>query len=359
MRASFPPVACRLQPYAGLGFQRAGQSFVADAESEASLWIERRVWLTLFEAARTPPIFGPIVVPRIRNSLDEHRSDMRLRCRSVIVLATCLFAFVEWSPFELIRTPYSPEKKGDKSNYLTGREGCGTLVCMPRTARVAPGGVIFHVLNRGNAREEIFHDDGDYAAMEQILGETQEHIAVRILGYCLMPNHWHLVLWPTGDGDLGRFMQRLTTTHVRRWHLHRGSVGSGHLYQGTYKSFPIQSDGHLYTVLRYVERNPVRPTLVARAEEWRWSSLWRRLHAERNADGPVLSTWPVARPADWLTRVNRELTKKDREAIQASLVRGRPFGGAIWQKRTAQRLGLESTFRPRGRPCQSGPTTKP
>ena len=101
---------------------------------------------------------------------------------------------------------------------------------MPRTARHVPGGMIFHVLNRGNGRDEIFSKEEDYAAFEKILLETQEQVFVRILSDCLMPNHWHLVLWPLHDGDLGRFMQRLTTTHVRRWHLHHHSVGTGHLY---------------------------------------------------------------------------------------------------------------------------------
>ena len=81
---------------------------------------------------------------------------------------------------------------------------------MPRTARQAPGGMIFHVLNRGNARDRIFEDDADYAAFEKVLAETQAVVFVRILSYCLMPNHWHLVLWPLKDGDLGRFMQRLS-----------------------------------------------------------------------------------------------------------------------------------------------------
>jgi putative transposase len=161
---------------------------------------------------------------------------------------------------------------------------------MPRRARHAPGDMIFHVLNRGNARDELFSKEDDYAAFEKVLLETQELVFVRILGYCLMPNHWHLVLWPLHEGDLGRFMQRLTTTHVRRWQLHHQSVGTGHLYQGTDKSFPIEADDHLDTVLRDVERNPVRPTLV-------------------------LCPWPIPRPSDWLARVNRALTKKEREAV--------------------------------------------
>jgi putative transposase len=210
--------------------------------------------------------------------------------------------------------------------------------------------MIFHVLNRGNAREPIFFNDADYEAFEKILGATTERVSMRILGYCLMPDHWHLVLWPVHDGDLGRFMQRLTTTHVLRWHLDRQTVGSGHVYQGTYKSFPIERGDRLLTVLRYVERNPVRSTLVARAEQWRYSSLWRWLHPGDKDDKPALCPWPIARPADWKARVNRALGSKELEAVRISVARGRPFGDEDWQKRTTKRLGLESTFRPRGRP---------
>ena len=210
--------------------------------------------------------------------------------------------------------------------------------------------MIFHVLNRGNARDQIFEDAVDYAAFEKVLAETQEQVFVRILSYCLMPNHWHLVLWPLADGDLGRFMQRVTTTHVRRWHLHHHSVGTGHLYQGTYKSFPIEEDNHLYSVFRYVERNPVRPTLMTRAEDWPWGSLWRWEHPSEHVEKPLLCPWPLPRPADWVSRVNRALTKKELEAVRESVVRGRPFGSEAWQDLTAKQLGLESTFRPRGRP---------
>ena len=210
--------------------------------------------------------------------------------------------------------------------------------------------MIFHVLNRGNARDPIFLEDADYDAFEKVMAQTMKQVSMRVLGYCLMPNHWHLVLWPFHDGDLGRFMQRLTTTHVRRWHLVRKTVGSGHLYQGIYKSFPIQDDDHLLTVLRYVERNPVRPGLVSRAEHWRWSSLWRRLHPDQDEEKPALSPRPIPRPTDWVARVNRALSRKDLEALRVSVNRGRPFGGEDWQRRTAKPLGLDSAFRPRGRP---------
>ena len=220
---------------------------------------------------------------------------------------------------------------------------------MPRTARIAPGGVIFHCLNRGNDQRRVFDDDGDFAAFERVLQATLEIVPVRLLAYCLMSNHWHLVLWPRNDGELGAFMQRLTTTHVRRWHRHRHSDGRGHLYQGTYKSLPVQDDRHFLVMSRYVERNALRAGLVERAEDWQWSSLWRREKGSPQERG-ILSEWPVERPRDWLRRVNDPQTEKELAALRESIKRGRPFGEPVWQARTAAQLNLESTFRPRGRP---------
>src|SRR6266404_8763338 len=136
---------------------------------------------------------------------------------------------------------------------------------MPRQARKAPGGVVFHVLNRAVARHAIFQKDGDYEAFERVFAEVLEKHPIQVLNYCLMPNHWHLVLWPETDGELTDFVRWLTHTHKMRWHAHHHSSGTGHLYQGRFKSFPIQADDHLYTVLRYVERNALRANLVAQA----------------------------------------------------------------------------------------------
>jgi putative transposase len=229
---------------------------------------------------------------------------------------------------------------------------------MPRAARIAPGGMVFHVLNRGNDRREIFEGAADFEAFLRVLRATQERVAMRILAYCLMPNHWHLLLWPIADGDLGAFMQRLTTTHVRRWHLHRHSVGRGHLYQGTYKSFPVQEDDHFYTVARYVERNAVRAKLATKAERWRWGSLAHRTGRQDVAEPPELSNWPVARPRDWLPWVNAPQTERELEAIRVAVARGRPFGADKWQRRVAKRLGLEFTLQPRGRPRKGNAASK-
>ena len=145
---------------------------------------------------------------------------------------------------------------------------------MPRTARASVGGLCYHVMNRGNARAEIFWKREDYAAFLTLLRDATDRVPVRVLAYCLMPTHFHLALWPRRDGDLSRFLHWLLTAHVRRYHQHYQS--SGHVWQGRFKAFPIQQDDHLLTVLRYIERNPVRAGLVTRAEEWQWSSLRER-----------------------------------------------------------------------------------
>ena len=164
--------------------------------------------------------------------------------------------------------------------------GLWQFLAMPRTARVAPGGMVFHMLNRGVARMQVFEKAGGYQAFERVLKETLHETPTRICDYCLMPNHWHLLLWPEHDGDLARFMQRLTITHVRRWQENRHYVGLGHVYQGRYKSFPVEKDEHFLAVARYVERIALRANLVLRAEEWRWSpSIGNRPHGERSSAG--------------------------------------------------------------------------
>ena len=220
---------------------------------------------------------------------------------------------------------------------------------MPRSLRVAPGGFVYHALNRGVARLPLFEKDGDYEAFERVLEEALAEHPTRVLSYCLMPNHWHFVVWPSADGELTEFLRWLTHTHTQRWHAHYHTAGTGHLYQGRFRAFPIEEDEHLYTVLRYVERNALRAGLVARAEAWRWCSLWRR-HTGTEAQRRLLHRWPLPMPRDWIQRVNRPQTEAELEAVRRSVVRGRPFGSAAWEKQTAVRLGLEYTLRPRGRP---------
>ncbi len=219
---------------------------------------------------------------------------------------------------------------------------------MPRQARHAPGGYVYHIINRAVARLPLLQKDTDYEAFLNVIDEARTKHPIRILSYCLMPNHWHLVLWPRANESLTPFMRWLTHTHTMRWHAHYKTTGSGHLYQGRFKAFPVQDDDHMYTVLRYVERNPLRANLVKRAEKWRWSSLHERLHA--NANETRLAPGPLPLPADWLERVNRPETAAELEALRKSVNRGTPYGSEQWQRRIVKKLSLESTIRPVGRP---------
>jgi putative transposase len=168
-----------------------------------------------------------------------------------------------------------------------------------------------------------------------------------------MPNHWHLVLWPQDDGDLSTYMHRLTMTHTMRWHHVHGSLGTGPLYQGRFKSFPVDTDEHFLTVCRYVERNALRANLVERAEDWRWSGLWHRRHLGHLGHRSGLSAWPVAPPSNWIDHVNEPQTEAEMESLRRSLQRGIPFGSEAWQHATASQLGIHLAPRPRGRPRQS------
>ena len=220
---------------------------------------------------------------------------------------------------------------------------------MGRPKRSAPGGWIYHVLNRANARMPIFAKDEDFEAFEQVLEEAVARTGTRLLSYCLMGNHWHLAVWPREDDELSRFVGWLTLTHTQRWHAHRQSTGSGHLCQGRFKSFPVQDDEHFLTVCRYVERNALRANLVKRAEDWRWSSLYR-WQSGTTAEKELLSAWPLRRNAGWLEHVNSPQTEAELAAIRRSVKRGSPFGEEFRAATATTTLGLQITNRPRGRP---------
>ena len=215
---------------------------------------------------------------------------------------------------------------------------------MLRTARASVGGMWYHALNRGNRREAVFHKPGDYDAFIEAMIDARARLPVGLLGYCLMPNHFHFVLRPHHDGDLGRWMQWLLTTDARRYHRHYGTTG--HVWQGRFKAFPVQDDDHLVSVLRYVERNALRAELVSRAENWKWSSLpgWGR------GDPLLWKGEESVRDEKWLERVNEPLSAGDLQRLRHSVSRGRPYGQDAWTRETAIRLGLESCLRSPGRP---------
>ncbi|MDP6527435.1 MAG: transposase [Candidatus Pacebacteria bacterium] len=215
--------------------------------------------------------------------------------------------------------------------------------------RVAVGDTVYHVINRANGRATIFKSKKDYQHFESLLGEGKQLVGMRILSYCIMPNHWHLVLYPKKNTDMGEFMRWVTTTHVRQRHSQTESIGYGHLYQGTYKSFPVESDKHLIDLIRYVEQNPLRAKLVKRAENWQFSSLWRR-EKGTSTQQKLLSKLPTALPNNYIESVNQILNKEVLETLRNSVNKGTPLGSSKWTKRMVEKYCMGSTLREPGRP---------
>lgn len=225
---------------------------------------------------------------------------------------------------------------------------------MGRALRPNTDGLIFHAFSRGNNGVVVFHDDDDRQAFLHALARAQLRYPFRLFGYCLMPNHFHLLLGPEPGVSIGRIMQSLLVAHTWRYHKQHQSLG--HVWQGRFKSPPIQDDGHLWTVLRYVEANPLRAGLVTNPAAYRWSSYLH--HVGRRSD-PLLSElpgWsdlgatPQARARAWRSKVVAALPADDLTAIRASLLKGRPFGELEWAAEQAAALGLNLADRPRGRP---------
>ena len=218
---------------------------------------------------------------------------------------------------------------------------------MGRPKRIARGNIVYHVLNRANGRLRIFKKRQDFEAFESILADGVARFAMRLCGYCIMGGHWHLVLWPRHDGDLTDFMRWVTVTHTQRWHAAHGTTGTGHLYQGRFKSFPVQNSGRYLSLMQYVEANPLRAGLVERAEQWPWSSLAIRCGEEKDIS---LDAGPTRLPHNWPKLVQSAADKSQQEKIEHCIKRGCPYGSKQWTNQTSTILGLESTMRPRGRP---------
>lgn len=210
---------------------------------------------------------------------------------------------------------------------------------MPRIPRGLRGGGFAHVLSRGNDRATVFHAASDYEDFIGLLDEARKRHAVHLLAFCVMPNHFHLVAHVEEVAELSAFMQWWLTSHVRR-HQKR-HANTGHIWQGRFKSFPIQDDEHLLTVLKYVLLNPPRAGLARSPWEWRWTSLWF---------DSMLSPWPVDLPGSMRQWLAADDDDDERQEVRSSIRRSAPFGDALWRTDAARQWGLESTLRPLGRP---------
>ncbi|MHB1767108.1 MAG: transposase [Phycisphaerae bacterium] len=230
---------------------------------------------------------------------------------------------------------------------------------MARKPRYCPGGYVYHVLNRSAGRTTLFRQEEDYAAFESVMLDAFERVPLRIISWCLMKNHWCFVVWPRTDDEVTGYFRALAHTHAMRWRVAHRSVGWGHLYQGRFKAFPVESGSHVLTVCRHVERKALSAGKVKQAEQWRWGSLWLRhnsaLDDHTRAMRRMLSAGPMGRWPNlkqWTQTVNAAPTKGERNRLEVSVKRSQPFGAEPWTNKTVVELGLEHTIRPEGRPKQ-------
>jgi len=220
---------------------------------------------------------------------------------------------------------------------------------MGRAPRVDFKDYFYHIINRANARQKIFDSKEDYQLFEKILEDAVEKYDMRIVSYCIMPNHFHLVLYPKHNGDIQLFMQWITLTHTQRIHAKNKTAGYGHIYQGRYKSFLVNSDNYLNILLRYVEQNPLRAKLVKNLKDWRWGSYHRRNYGTQQ-EKKFLSSNSVEWPSTYMKEINKPFTDGQLKIIRTSVNRGKPLGNDSWVSRIIKKFKLESTDRRRGRP---------
>ena len=224
---------------------------------------------------------------------------------------------------------------------------------MPRPLRPIQDGLIYHVINRGNNRQPVFLKNGDFEAFLKALAELKERKPFELFGYCLLTNHFHLLIRPTA-ASISRIMQSLLVSHTQRYHKHHRS--GGHVWQGRFKSPVIQNDEHLLTVLRYIEANALRAGIVSNAADYHWSSYRAHGLGEANELLDSLITYqdlaadPGVRQRQWATKVHRPMAEQALASIRRSNDSGLPYGDVAWVKRLARRLNLDLTIRPRGRP---------
>ena len=217
---------------------------------------------------------------------------------------------------------------------------------MPRIPRGESEGGIYHIINRGNMKMRVFHDQEDYVYFLSLLKKASEKVNIEIHAYCLMPNHFHLLLVPKEEKGLSKFMQWVMTSHVR--YYHKKNKTSGHIWQGRYKSFMVQKENYYTLLIRYIEANALRANLVKKAEDWKYGSLYERLNSNRQ----FLNAPYVDLTDEWTAYVNEPIKKKHLGAIRNSVNRQAPFGDSEWQIETATEHGLLSTLNQRGRPVK-------
>ena len=188
---------------------------------------------------------------------------------------------------------------------------------VPRKPRIVHTGGIYHVVNRGNDKRVIYPQADEYEHFLALLQEGRSHAPVSIVAYCLMPTHFHLVLIPLADGALSTYMHRVTGSYASGLRQRTRTRGFGHVFQRRFWAAPVSDHEAFVCVLRYVEGNARRAGLVARAQEWRWTSLTDRMQESPQ----IINVCPLALPGPWPEWVNLGQDESVLTAIRRALRR--------------------------------------
>jgi putative transposase len=216
---------------------------------------------------------------------------------------------------------------------------------MPRAARNVIDGFFYHVLNRGNDKQTIFHKDKDFEAFLELMKKAKELFPVDVLAYCLMPNHYHFLVSPPLAENLSKWAHWFTSVHVAHYHNHYKT--SGHIWQGRFKTFLVQGDDHFISVLRYVEGNPVRASLVNSAHEWPWSSHKFRIGLNTSS---LVDQLPLPLPPDWGKFVNQTMKPDELNEMRKCIAHSLPFGNEEWKQKLSGQYGIKCYRKKAGRP---------
>ncbi len=220
---------------------------------------------------------------------------------------------------------------------------------MPRQARNVAAGYIYHVLNRGNKKQTIFHKEKDYIVFLELMKTAKEKFPIKIFAYCLMPNHYHFALMPLQVDHLSKWIHWLTTVHAGKYHFHYQT--SGHIWQSRFKNILVQDDYHFSTVLKYIERNPVRAGYVNSPDNWPWSSYKESLGEKLNG---LLDERPINLQIGWEEFVNSPIKTTELEDLRKCIKKQLPYGDEKWKNEISTKLGIQCFEKPMGRPRKVG-----
>jgi putative transposase len=223
---------------------------------------------------------------------------------------------------------------------------------MPRRPRCTAPEYPFHVLNRASRRVTLFDTHQEYLTFERLLMRRKRKFDVKVFAWCIMPNHWHVVVKSPTKTAMSRYLHWVTGLHAQLYHRVRGTTGLGPVYQGRYRSFPVSTDTYFYNLCRYVERNAVRAKLCTRASDWRWSSLWWHVHRETKSHR-LIDTWPLPRPSNWADIVSQPENDAELERLRRCAEKSVPYGSSSMSRTLDTRVRV-LPLRRRGRPTKGG-----